>query len=243
MSRHQKRISAPKSWPMAKKTHKWVVKANPGPHSKKQSIPLLVVVRDLLKLGNNSREAKRILNEGNVLVDGIIRKDYKFPVGIFDVIAIPKIEKYYRVLLDKKGRITLLDIDNPNARKLCRINNKTIVKGGVVQLNLHDGTNIFGTPDYKTKDSILLSLPDKKIVKHLKYESGNLAVVIGGKHSGEIASIKEIKKTRSSQHNMVTLTTNTKDFETIEDYIFVIGETEPEINLGVATNGSEQGVQ
>lgn len=239
MSRHQKRISAPKSWPIAKKTHKWVVKANPGPNSKKQSIPLLVVVRDLLKLGDNSREAKIILNEGNVLVDGIIRKDYKFPVGIFDVIAIPKIEKYYRVLLDKKGKITLRELDNPKARKLCRINNKTILKGGVVQLNLHDGTNIFGTPEYYRGDSILLSLPDKKIVKHLKYESGNLAIVIGGKHSGEIGFIKEIKKTRSSQHNIVTLTTNTKDFETIEDYIFVIGSREPEINLGVGGAKSE----
>ena len=40
MSRHQKRVTVPRSWPIARKSHKWVAKASPGPHSSEDSMPL-----------------------------------------------------------------------------------------------------------------------------------------------------------------------------------------------------------
>ncbi|HNR58014.1 MAG TPA: 30S ribosomal protein S4e, partial [Methanothrix sp.] len=61
MSRHQKRVASPRSWPIARKIHTWVAKSKPGPHSEKGSIPLVIVIRDLLGLVDNSREAKRVL--------------------------------------------------------------------------------------------------------------------------------------------------------------------------------------
>ncbi len=103
MSRHQKRITVPVSWPIAKKTHAWVAKSCPGPHCSEDSIPLLVVIRDMLKLVDNAREAKRILYEGKVLVDGKVQKDYKLPIGIFDVLAVPSNDQQYRMLKDEKG--------------------------------------------------------------------------------------------------------------------------------------------
>ena len=87
MSKHQKRIAAPGSWQISRKTAWWTVKSRPGPHPKDRSIPLLLIVRDMLKLADNSKEAKRILNEGKILIDGRIRKDHKFPVGIFDILS------------------------------------------------------------------------------------------------------------------------------------------------------------
>ncbi|MCD4846394.1 MAG: 30S ribosomal protein S4e [Methanosarcinales archaeon] len=235
MSKHLKRIASPKKWPIAKKTHIWVTKPNPGPHSLKQAIPLIILLRDVLKLADNMRETKRILNEGNVLVDGTVRKDHKFPVGLFDVIQIPKLKTSYRILLDPNSRLMVNELDTQDPMKPVQILDKTIIRGGKVQLNLHDGTNILGSNEYKTKDTIILSIPDKGIHKHIKYEQGNLALVIGGTHSGELARINEIKKVRSGRHNMVLL--EKKDgtsFETIEDYVFVVGIDEPEFNLGGA---------
>ncbi len=229
MGRHQKRVASPTSWPITRKTHAWVVGANAGPHSKENGIPLLVVVRDLLKMANNSREAKRIINEGNIYVDGVARKDYKYLTGLFDIVSLPALNEYYRVLLDANNRFRLYKED-PGAGKLCRINDKTIVRKGAVQLNLHDGSNMLASNDYKTFDTVLLSLPDRKITKHIGYKPGNLALVVGGEHSGEIGKIKQIRKVRGSGTNMVALT-NEKDFETIEDYVFVIGETTPEIKV------------
>lgn len=228
MGRHEKRVAAPASWPITRKTHHWVVGANAGPHSKETGIPLLVVVRDMLKLANNSREAKRIINEGTIFVDGKARSDYKYMVGLLDIVSIPSNNEYYRVLLDARNRFKLYK-EGADALKLCRINNKTIVKKGAVQLNLHDGSNILASNDYKTFDTILLG-HDRKIVKHIPYKPGNLAMIVGGEHSGEIGKIKQIRKVRGSGTNMVAIS-NEREFETIEDYVFVIGESTPEIKV------------
>lgn len=228
MSRHQKRLSMPKTWNIQRKTHKWAVKASPGPHSGSKSIPLLLVIRDVMKLANSSREAKKVLHDGNVLVDGVVRRDYKFPVGVFDVITLPKIDLSYRVFLDEKQRLSLRKISDPEV-KLCKITDKTIVKGGNTQLNLHDGSNIVSDEySYNSSDSVIISLPERKVVKHLTYKPGSLALVIGGAHSGELATIEDIRKTRSAMPNMASLHSS-YDFETIEDYVFVIGKGTPEI--------------
>ncbi|WP_406660846.1 30S ribosomal protein S4e [Methanolobus sp. ZRKC3] len=231
MGKHQKRISVPNSWQISKKSNKWITSARPGPHNQQQSIPLAVVLRDMLGVVDNRAEAKRILSEGKILVDGIVRKDLRFPVGLLDVVSFPLENVAYRVLLDRKGRLMLHKLDDINANKLCRIDDKTTIKGGAVQLNLNDGTNIIGSNDYKAKDSIILSLPGKEVVKHIKYEVGNLALIVGGKHTGETGTIKEINTVRSSKHNTVSIS-GAYDFETVEDYVVVIGEDEPEIKLG-----------
>ena len=197
---HQKRLSAPTSWPITRKTNLWITRPSSGPHSKEKSISLIIALRDILKLGQNTKEIRHILNEGKILVDGVIKKDHRFPIGIFDIVSIPDIKKHYR--------------------------------GGAVQLNLHDGSNINASNDYKTGDSILLELPQRKITKHLECKPGNLVMVIGGKHSGEIGSIKEVKQVRSPRPNMVKIKAE-KEFEVIEDYVFVIGTTKLEIDLGV----------
>ena len=228
MGRHEKRVASPTSWPITRKTHHWVVGANAGPHSKETGIPLLVVVRDLLKVANNSREAKRIVNEGTIFVDGKARSDYKYIVGLFDIVSIPSTNEYYRVLLDARNRFKLYK-EGAGALKLCRINNKTTVKKGAAQLNLHDGSNILASNDYNTFDTVLLG-QDRKIVKHIPYKPGNLAMIVGGEHSGEIGKIKQIRKVRGSGTNMVAIS-NEKEFETIEEYVFVIGESTPEIKV------------
>ncbi|MDW5548779.1 30S ribosomal protein S4e [Methanosarcina sp.] len=228
---HQKRLSIPKSWKAGKKGYKWVSTTRPGPHSQARSLPLGIIIRDILKLVDNSREGKKILSEGKVLVDGIPRKDLRFPVGLFDVITLPLINETYRMFQDEKGRLALHKLNETNVNKLCRINNKTTLKGGKVQLNLNDGTNILGSSEYGTKDSLILSVPDKQIVKHLQFKVGNLAMVVGGQHSGEIGKITEIREVKSSRHNTVAISGET-DFETIEDYVIVIGEDKPEIRLG-----------
>jgi small subunit ribosomal protein S4e len=100
--KHLKRFKAPKHWPIHPKENKWTTKPNAGPHAIEESLPLLLIVRDILGVADNAREAKRIINNGEILVDGRARKDYKFPVGFMDVIEIPKTENIYRVLPDEK---------------------------------------------------------------------------------------------------------------------------------------------
>lgn len=231
MSRHQKRVTVPVSWPIARKTHTWVAKTSPGPHSSEQSMPLLMVVRDMLKLVDNAREAKRVLYEGKVLVDGRVQKDYKLPVGIFDVVSVPELDRNFRVLKDAKGMFRLSLLEPGKVRKLARIENKTTLKGKKLQLNLSDGSNKLAEGDFNAGDSLVLSIPEKNIEDRIEFKVGNLAVVVGGKHSGQMGKIKEIITVKSSQPNRVIISGD-EDFETIEDYVYMIGIDQPVIKLG-----------
>lgn len=231
MSRHQKRITVPVSWPIARKTKKWVAKASPGPHSAEESIPILTVIRDMLGLVDNAREAKRVLYEGRVLVDGRVHKDHKFPVGIFDVISIPSLNQQYRMLRDERGRFYLSLLEPGAVRKLARIENKTILKGNRMQLNLSDGSNKLAEGDFRVGDSLVLSIPDRNIEDRIEFSVGNLAMVVGGKHSGQIGRIKEVITVRSSQPNRVVISGD-EEFETIEEYVYMIGRDQPVIKLG-----------
>jgi len=231
---HQKRLSAPKTYKIPRKVKKWIVKPSPGPHDK-TAIPLLILVRDYLKLADTGREARRIIASGNILVDGVVRKDYKFPVGLFDVVSIPKMDLNYRIIFDENGRYIPIEVEDYD-KKLYRINNKTMIRGGRIQLNLFDGTNILATNEYKTKDSILMKIPEKEILQHLKFEEGALVMVTGGTHAGEIGRLKSYKIVRSSSPNLVTIEVEGREYTTIEDYIFVVGSKEdkkPVIDLGV----------
>jgi small subunit ribosomal protein S4e len=222
---HLKRIVAPKSWKVTRKTSKWIVSPRPGPHPKERGIPLLILIRDLLKIARTAKEAKRILKSGEVVVDGRVRKDHKFPCGFFDIISIPKIEKNYCILPDHKARLSLREIPSTKS-KLCKVVGKRMVKGGKIQLNLHDGRNLLSESPIKRKDSVVISIPDGKILRHYPYQEGATAYIIGGKHAGRIGKIREIKKLRSSNPNRVVLEIDGSIVETLEDYVFVVGKEE-----------------
>jgi small subunit ribosomal protein S4e len=231
LTRHQKRVTVPRSWPIARKNHKWVAKASPGPHSSADSMPLVMVIRDMLKLTDNSREAKRVLYEGKVLVDGKVVKDHKQPVGIFDIISVPALNQDYRMLRDERGLFFFKPIDEADRKKLVRVENKTTLKGNKQQLNFNDGSNRLEEGTYKPGDSLILSIPEKKIEDRIEFKEGNLAIVVGGKHSGQTGRIKAIQVVRSSRPNRVVIS-GEEDFETIADYVFMIGRDQPAIGLG-----------
>jgi len=232
MKRNMKRFVAPRSWPIERKTHFWAVKPRPGPHPADRSLPLLVVLRDLLGVTSTASEARKILSQGQVVVDGVVRKDRKFPVGLMDVIFLPKVKKFYRVFLDHHGRIILKEIDDTEARwKLCRIEKKMTVKGGRTQITLHDGRNILlppGNVPYKTGDVLKIAFPSQEILEHLPFREGMTAYLIGGNHVGEIAKIKSYEVTRSPFPNVVKFQ---EGFSTIKDYVFIVGGKTPVLSL------------
>jgi small subunit ribosomal protein S4e len=174
--KHLKRAASPAFWPIHRKEKVWVVKPSPGPHSKEECIPLMVILRNMLGLARNKREAEKILAEGKVKVDGKVRRDGKFPTGLMDIVEIEGLDKVYRVVPHPKENLTLVEVNGEEGSfKLCRIENKTTVKGGHIQLNLHDGRNLLikvsdpTNPEedhYKAKDTVKLDLKQKKILGH-----------------------------------------------------------------------------
>jgi small subunit ribosomal protein S4e len=224
-----KRLSAPVKWAIPRKTYRWVVKSSPGPHKLKDSIPLQLVVRDRLKLCDTASEARYIIGKHEIMIDGKVVTNYKHPVGFMDVISVPKLKEHYRVMLDTKGKIRLIKIEADESRwKLVRIENKTTVKGGKIQLNMHDGKNILLPKNqYKVCDVLKIELGTNKILGVYTFEKGNLAMFIGGSHTGKMAKITDLKVTRSPMPNLVKF----EDFSTSQDYVFVVGRETSEITI------------
>jgi len=240
--RHLKSFPAPAFWPVPRKVYKFAVKPSPGPHPLDRCIPLLVIVRDILGYAETAKEAKRILHEGHIKVDGIIRRDHKYPVGLMDVIEITKTKEYYRVLPHPSKGLILHPITEEEASfKLCRIEDKTTVKGGHVQLNLHDGRNhLIRVADprkpvedvYKTMDVLKIAIPNQEILDHIKFGEGVFAIVIGGKNVGLVGKVVKIERGFGKHRSVVTLESPKKDlFKTSLIYTFAIGLEEPIISL------------
>lgn len=232
MSKHLKRLNAPRSLRLHRKERKWTVKPSPGPHPLQSAIPLGIVVRDYLNLCDNLREAKRVITNGEILVDMVKRKDYKFSCGFMDVISIPKLKKYYRILFDQAGKLTFVPISsNETDWKLCRIEGKTIVNGMKTQLNLHDGNNkLVKKDEYKTGDVLKLSLKDKKISDVYPLAKGTISMIIGGSHIGQMANVLDLEIIKSSKSNIAKMK-GINEFSTHQEYVFPIGKTKPEILL------------
>ncbi len=244
-SHHLKRLAAPAFWPILKKEYKWVVKPSPGPHPIDRCIPLLLLIRDMIGIAKNAKEGKRIIYDGKVLVDNHVRRDYKFPVGLMDIVSIPDIDLYLRIVPYVGRYLWYIDIPMEETKlKLVRIENKTTVKNGNIQLNLHDGRNILiNVKDprnpveafpFKTLDSLLIELPSQSIVQHIPLDIGKTAIIIDGRNVGRVGKIINIEsyEGRKRRYSLVTIEDlNGHRFQTILDYVMVVGENKPVIKV------------
>ncbi|MCS7095660.1 MAG: 30S ribosomal protein S4e [Candidatus Bathyarchaeota archaeon] len=242
-----KRKPAPRIWPIHRKEYVWVVRPSSGPHSMRNSIPLVIILRDMLGYAETRKEAKAVVSQGKVKVDGKIRRDDSFPVGAMDVLSIQEINKNFRVLPHPKGLI-IHPISEEEAKfKLCRIENKTTVKNGNIMLSLHDGSTLLvkvadpKNPQedvYSTLDTVKISLPERQILQHIKMEKNVVALVIGGKNIGRYGKVVDIEETagKKRQEAIVTIQDASGNrFQTTMDYVFVIGEESPLISLPEAS--------
>ena len=223
-SHHLKRIAMPRSWPLPRKTTVWVTRPRAGGHALNRCMALGVVLRDVIGVAHSSREARVILHDGAVQIDGRIVRDIRQGVGLMDVLTLG--EQNYRCVLDERGKLRYRPISKKDAAwKPCRIENKTTIKGGLTQLNLHDGRNIIVEDGslYSTRDTLRISLPEQKILDHIPFTDGASVYLTGGSHVGATAAIKESITTRSSMPNEIVF----DEFSTIEDHVFIIAKKTP----------------
>jgi len=230
VKKHLKRLPAPRSWSIPRKTEFWVTRPSPGPHSAEDSVPIGLILRDMLLVCDTAREARVILNGRGVLVDGRVVADPKFPVGLMDVVSLGEAKAHYRMMVNTRGRLALVPIDEAAAKwKLCRIEDKTTVPGGKTQLNLHDGRNLVLPKDqYKTGTTLKIQVPAQKVVGHYDLSAGSMSFIRGGRHVGELARILDVHLTRNPRANVVTFK---EGFSTDVDKVFVVGKEAPEVTV------------
>jgi small subunit ribosomal protein S4e len=182
---YMKRKAMPKSWPLPRKGTTYVIK------SSERTMPLLVIIRDILGIVKTRKEGKTLLNDSEIVVDGKTRKEISYPAGLFSVVSLPKIKKYYKIdLVKNKFAVKEIKEDDANSRPF-KIIGKTILKGNKQQINLNDGRNLISKEKMKINDSVLINLKDNKILKYLPIEKGANVYIIGGKNIGMQGKITE----------------------------------------------------
>jgi small subunit ribosomal protein S4e len=187
---HLKRKTIENFWSIPRKGTKYVAVPN---HNQRAALPLVVVMRDMLKLVRNTKELKKLLYEKQVQINHKIIRETNYPISLFDVLSLPLAKKSYKAVLSKNKKIIFEEVsDKESNSKVFKVLNKKVLDEKKVQLNLMHGKNIISKEKVSTGDSIIFDLKENKILKIIPMEKGRSAYVIKGKHAGESGKINEI---------------------------------------------------
>lgn len=228
-SRHLKRYAVPQTLKLPRKRLPWAIKPAPGPHPADKSIPLGTLVKEYLNLTEKLKETKRVLAGRKVMVDGKVRTDLKFPVGLMDVVSIVPLNTHYRISVDRNGRLVPIQIRDSDASfKLCKVVGKHVVKGGRIQLAFHDGRTVVGDfGDYRRGDTVRLSIPEPKVLERIPFERGVWALITGGKNVGRVGRIVDLG---TGESRLVGLETpKGETLQTPATYVFPVSKEEQTI--------------
>lgn len=209
---------------VSRKKVKWLLAPMPGKHGKNESISAGVLLRDVFGKASSIYEAKKILNAGNLLVDGKKVKEAKCSIGLMDVISQPAEKKSFAMKLVGK-RLEPKEVAGEAAGvKYLKVIGKNVVGGGKVQLAFHDGRVYLGDNQVKTGDTLLFAIPSFKLAGHLKFAPGCLCLVTQGKHIGEVAKLEKVIERPGSHESEAKLAGKDGDFVTLVKYLFVVDE-------------------
>ncbi len=202
---HLKRQKAPKKWPITRKGTAFVVRPLSNLN---KGIPLLIVLRDMLKLAQNRKEVKKAIHEKNILVNLKPIKDERHAILLFDLITIVPEKKAYRIGLTENGKFSIEEAKDSPEMKIAKVVDKKMIKGKKVQLNLSDGNNFLSDVKCEVNDSVLIDLKNKKIKKCFPLKEKVNVFVFEGKHAGKRGvvnkMIPEMKMVELSQDKNVS---------------------------------------
>ncbi|KAJ4767259.1 40S ribosomal protein S4 [Rhynchospora pubera] len=208
-------------------------KPSSGPHKARECLPLMLILRERLKLALVYQEVIAILMQRHVMVDGKVRTDKTFGISLY-VVSIPKTNENFRLMYDTKGRFRLHSVNDEEAKfKLCKVRSVQFGKKGIPYLNTYDGRTIrYPDPLIKANDTIKLDLETNKIVDFIKFDVGNVVMVTGGRNTGRVGVIKNREKHKGSFETIHIQDATGHEFATRMGNVFTIGKgTKPWVSL------------
>jgi small subunit ribosomal protein S4e len=182
---HQTRQETTKKLPIKRKGTKYVVRAL---SNVKNSVPVLIAVRDMLKLARTQKEVQSLINQRILKINGRPVRNYHESIQLFNILEA---HDFYQLTLLPTGRFSFFRVLKSSER-LCKVTGKTILSLGRIQLNLHDGSNVISKDKISVGDSVYLDF-EGKIKKHIPLAKGADVFVFGGKYIGQNGKIMEIK--------------------------------------------------
>lgn len=227
-------MAAPNHWMLDKLSGTYAPRPSPGPHKLRESFPLIVFLRNRLKYALNGRETKAILMQRHVKVDGKVRTDATYPAGFMDVISFDATNENFRLVYDVKGRYAVHRISDEEATyKLGKVKKVQLGKKGIPYVVTHDGRTLrYPDPAIKVNDTVKIDLASGKIDDFLKFDTGKLVYVTGGRNLGRIGVITHREKHEGGFDLVHIKDALENTFVTRLSNVFVIGEAnKPWISL------------
>jgi len=223
--KHLKRLNAPKHWMLSKMDGIFAPRPSQGPHKLRESLPLILILRNRLKYALTGKETTMICIERNVLVDGRVRTDPHFPAGFMDVVEIPKSNDQFRLIYDTKGRYVLHRISDEEKKfKLCKVKRQELTKKAIPYVVTHDGRTIrYPDPAVKVDDTVKVDIATGKIIDCIKFETGKMCMITKGRNTGRVGTILHVEKHPGSFDIITVRDAVGNTFSTRKDNVFVIG--------------------
>ena len=231
-SKKLKRQMAPMFWGINRKDKRFVITVRPGSHSKNNSIPSAVLLRDTLNSVNTLREAKSSIYGGKVKVDGVIQKSLHHSIGLMDVIELDGTTDIYRLVPKDGHKLVPIKInEKEKSKKLVKVKSKTNITGGKTQLGFHDGRTIITDVDTNVGDTCLLQIPEQKILDVIKFETNSQVIITKGANAGRIGTVNEMKNGTFTLPKRINLLIDDNTVEIPANITMVIGKEKPIIQI------------
>lgn len=232
--KHLKRLNAPSSWMLDKLGGTYAPRPSPGPHKLRESLPLTVFLRNRLKYALTGKEVVSIVKQRLIKIDNKVRTDPTYPAGFMDVVTIEKSGEHFRLLYDVKGRFTIHRITPEEATyKLLKVRRVAIGAGGVPHIVTHDGRTLrYPDPAIRVNDTVKFDLDQGKMTDYVKFDTGNMCIITGGRNMGRAGIIIHREKHIGGFDIVHVKDSLERTFATRVTNIFVIGEgNKPWISL------------
>ncbi len=222
-----KTISMSKVVNTSRKETSWTVNTKAGPHTKETSVALGIVIRNYTEIVKTMKEAKKILNNSEVKVNGVVRKEHQFPIGLFDVVTLAKQKLFFRMVFDTKGRLVLKAIEAEAKEKMSKVVRKVMTSKGI-QVTTDDARTFVGVKA-NVGDSLKISLPSGKVTEVVAFSEGAQAYITKGAHCAQTAKIVAIVEGTEKKEKLVKMEKGKETFETIAKNIHVVGKDKVEV--------------
>lgn len=237
--KHMKRLAAPHHWMLSKMGGIYAPRPSTGPHKLRECVPLVVLLRNRLKYALTRREVIMIVMQRLIKIDGKVRTDPNYPAGFMDVFSVEKTNESFRLLYDSKGRFVLhrVSADESNV-KLLRVRAKAVGSnaahgknpflngraGSIPYIVTHDGRTIrYPDPLINIHDTVKFNFVENKIVEVLKFEPGNMAMIIRGNNVGRVGTVVSHEHHAGSYDIIHLKDKSGNEFSTRLNNVFIIG--------------------
>ena len=170
--------------PVARKGTKYI--ARPMSHYT-SSVSVLSAVRDMLKIARTAREVHTLIKQKALMINGRVVRDYHEPLHLFGLFDA---DKRYRLVITSAGRFSL---EATTAKtRVAKVIGKTMLRGKMLQVNFHDGTNVLTKDKVEVGSSAELDLSNK-VVRWIALGKGAHVFVRSGRSLGQSGKVKSIE--------------------------------------------------